>query len=220
MTPAKALPLTLPVLYSFRRCPYAMRARLALLVSGQAVEHREVELKNKPAEMLRMSPKATVPVLEFPDGLVLEESLDIMRWALDRQDPEAWLPADTASSSYLESLIAANDGDFKYHLDRYKYPHRYGLVDGIAHRDLARAFLENLQHRLARTCFLNGAHFGLADAAIAPFVRQFAHTDKAWFAAQPWSQLVQWLADFEASPRFARVMEKHPVWPGVGQGKR
>lgn len=210
----------LPVLYSFRRCPYAMRARLALQVSGQGVEHREVELKNKPAEMLRTSAKATVPVLVLSDGLVLEQSLDIMRWALARHDPEAWLPADAASLTEADALIAANDGDFKYHLDRYKYPHRYGLPDGLAHRDLAREFLNSLQQRLTRTAFLNGAHFGLADAAIAPFVRQFAHTDKVWFAAQPWSQLAQWLGDFERSTRFAQVMEKHPVWPGVDQGER
>ncbi len=209
----------LPVLYSFRRCPYAMRARLALLVSGQAVEHREVELKNKPSEMLRSSPKATVPVLVLNDGVVLEQSLDIMLWALDRQDPELWMPPDAARRTDAKALIAANDGEFKYHLDRYKYPHRYGLSDGVVHRELAREFLNGLQQRLTRTAFLNGAHFGLADAAIAPFVRQFAHTDKAWFAAQPWRQLAQWLSNFEASPRFVGVMEKHPVWPGVVQGE-
>jgi len=197
-----------------------MRARLALLVSSQAVEHREVELKNKPPEMLRASPKATVPVLVLADGVVLDQSLDIMRWALERHDPEGWLPVDAAHRDSLEALIAANDGEFKVHLDRYKYPHRYGLADGIAHRELARGFLEDLQNRLALNGFLNGTHFGLADAAIAPFVRQFAHTDTAWFAAQPWRQLSRWLSDFEASPRFVRVMEKHPVWPGVDQGER
>ena len=115
-------------------------------------------------------------------------------------------------------LIAHNDGDFKHHLDRYKYPHRYGLADGLTHRAQAAVFLESLAQRLAANAYLCGPRFGIADAAIAPFVRQFAHTDKAWFAQQGWPALAQWLADFEASAAFAQVMEKHPVWPGVAGG--
>ena len=206
--------LSPPILYSFRRCPYAMRARLALQMAGQAVEHREIALKNKPAEMLRASPKGSVPVLVLADGSVLEESLDIMRWALGRNDPQGWLVGDDAYRQDAWDLIARNDGDFKFQLDRYKYPHRDGLADGVTHRELARGFLDVLQARLALHSYLAGARFGLADAAIAPFVRQFAHTDVAWFAAQPWSNLVQWLQDFEASAAFALVMEKHPVWQG------
>lgn len=206
--------MPLPILYSFRRCPYAMRARLALLAAGQVVEHREIALKNKPSEMLRVSPKGTVPVLVLTDGTVLEESLDIMRWALGRSDPHGWLAGDDTRRQDLWALIAHNDGEFKFHLDRYKYPHRYGLADGTAHRELARGFLDLLQARLAQHGFLAGARFGLADAAIAPFVRQFAHTDPVWFAAQAWTHLAQWLQDFEASAAFAQVMEKHPVWPG------
>ena len=202
------------ILYSFRRCPYAMRARLALQAAGQVVEHREIALKDKPAEMLRASPKGTVPVLVLADGTVLDESLDIMRWALERSDPQGWLGGDDADREDAWALIAHNDGEFKFHLDRYKYPHRYSLADGVVHRELARGFLETLQNRLALHSFLAGARFGLADAAIAPFVRQFAHTDAAWFAAQSWSHLAQWLQDFEASAAFAQVMEKHPVWPG------
>ena len=218
-SPAVQAPRSLPVLYSFRRCPYAMRARLALLEAGQEVEHREIALKNKPAEMLRASPKGTVPVLVLADGSVLDESLDIMRWALERNDPQGWLASDAADREDAWALIAQNDGEFKFHLDRYKYPHRYGLADGAAHRELAQEFLDVLQDRLARYSFLAGARFGLADAAIAPFVRQFAHTDPAWFAAQTWSHLAQWLQDFEASAAFAQVMEKHPVWSGdVGSG--
>jgi glutathione S-transferase len=191
-----------------------MRARLALQVAGQDVEHREIALKNKPAEMLRASPKGTVPVLVLADGSVLEESLDIMRWALGRNDPQGWLGGDDAYRQDACDLIGRNDGDFKFQLDRYKYPHRYGLADGVTHRELARGFLDVLQARLALHSYLAGARFGLADAAIAPFVRQFAHTDVAWFAAQPWSNLAQWLQDFEASAAFALVMEKHPVWQG------
>ena len=204
----------LPILYSFRRCPYAMRARLALQAAGQAVEHREIALKNKPAEMLRASPKGTVPVLVLADGTVLDESLDIMRWALGRSDPQGWLGGDGADREDAWALIAHNDGEFKFHLDRYKYPHRYGLADGVAHRELARGFLEILQDRLAVHSFLAGARFGLADSAIAPFVRQFAHTDPDWFSAQAWRYLAQWLQDFEASAAFAQVMEKHPLWQG------
>ncbi len=206
--------LSPPILYSFRRCPYAMRARLALQVAGQAVEHREIALKSKPAEMLRASPKGTVPVLVLADGTVLEESLDIMRWALGRNDPQGWLGGDDAYRQEAWDLIAQNDGEFKFHLDRYKYPSRYGLADGVAHRELARGFLDVLQARLALHSYLAGARFGLADAAIAPFVRQFAHTDPTWFAAQTWRNLAQWLQDFEASAAFALVMEKHPVWQG------
>jgi glutathione S-transferase len=191
-----------------------MRARLALQATGQVVEHREIGLKDKPTEMLRASPKGTVPVLVLEDGTVLDESLDIMRWALGRSDPQGWLGGDNAYHNDASDLIAQNDGDFKFHLDRYKYPHRYGLADGLAHRELARGFLDLLQARLTLHSFLAGAHFGFADAAIAPFVRQFAHTDAAWFAAQSWSHLAQWLQDFEASAAFAQVMEKHPVWPG------
>ena len=205
----------LPVLYSFRRCPYAMRARLALRVAGQAVEHREIELKNKPAAMLQASPKGTVPVLVLTDGTVLEQSLDIMRWALARHDPDGWIPADEARRQDTWALIAQNDGDFKFNLDRYKYPHRYGLANGWAHRDQAAVFLQVLALRLAADGCLSGPRFGLADAAILPFVRQFAQTDKAWFAQQNWPALAQWLAHFEASAAFAQVMEKHPVWPGV-----
>ena len=207
-------PSPLPVLYSFRRCPYAMRARLALLSAGQAVEHREIELNNKPGAMLKSSPKGTVPVLVLADVMVLDQSLDIMRWALMRNDPQNWLPTDEASQQHTSTLITQNDGEFKFHLDRFKYPQRYGLPDGVAHRELARGFLAQLQTRLAQGGFLSGTRFGLADAAIAPFVRQFAHTDTMWFSAQAWLGLAQWLADFEASAAFAQVMEKHPVWPG------
>ena len=192
-----------------------MRARLALQAAGQAVQHREIALKSKPGEMLRASPKGTVPVLVLADGAVLEESLDIMRWALGRSDPQGWLSGVSADRQDAWDLIAQNDGEFKFHLDRYKYPHRYGLSDGLAHRELARDFLNTLQDRLVIQDFLGGARFGLTDAAIAPFVRQFAHTDPTWFAAQAWGHLAQWLQDFEASAAFAKVMEKQPIWPGA-----
>lgn len=200
------------VLYSFRRCPYAMRARLALQVSGVAYEHREVALKAKPVEMLAVSPKGTVPVLCLDSGEVLEQSLDIMYWALAQKDPDGWLPAYPQAKANADALIAANDGEFKANLDRYKYPQRFGLNDGLKHRDLGAAWLSELDVQLQKTAYLSGAHWGLSDTCVAPFVRQFARTDRAWFDAQPWVHLSRWLLAFEASDAFAAVMHKHPLW--------
>ena len=214
---------TLPVLYSFRRCPYAMRARLALHASGTAVEHREVVLKNKPAHMLALSPKGTVPVLWLPDaqgtvgGQVLEQSQDIMLWALRQQDPLAWLPASDAGMSDALTLIAHNDDPFKRQLDRYKYPNRSGLDSGAGDRDEASLWLHTLDARLRAQSYLAGERFGLADAAIAPFVRQYAHTNPAWFASQPWAALAAWLAAFEGSALFEAIMQKHAAWQEPAQ---
>jgi glutathione S-transferase len=201
-----------PVLYSFRRCPYAMRARLALVASGTVCELREVVLARKPTALLQASPKGTVPVLVLPFGTVLEQSLDIMLWALRRNDPQQWLPTSAVTMDHALALIARCDGDFKSQLDRYKYPNRYGLPDGLTHRTLGAQFLRELDARLKSDQTLHGAHFGLADAAIAPFVRQFAHADPAWFASQPWPDLQPWLAAFEASDAYLRVMDKMPAW--------
>ncbi len=197
--------LTDPILYSFRRCPYAIRARLALAVSGTAVEHREVKLRDKPAEMLAASPKGTVPVLVLPEGRVIDESLDIMRWALERNDPEGWLAGDDPD------LIAANDGAFKHHLDRYKYLERFA-ADDVDHRAAGLAILEGLEARLAERAYLGGERFGLADAAILPFVRQFAAVDREWFAAQDLARVQAWLAAFVGSALFEGVMAVREVW--------
>ena len=200
------------VLYSFRRCPYAMRARLALLASGVAYEHREVALKAKPAEMLAVSPKGTVPVLCLATGEVLEQSLDIMWWALKQSDPHGWLPPTPEALSDAQDMVATLDGAFKANLDRYKYPQRFDLVDGVCHRDEAAAWLLTLDARLQSQAFLSGQRWGWLDACVGPFVRQFARTDRAWFDAQPWLQLAQWLVAFENSAAFADVMHKHPLW--------
>lgn len=209
------MPDMLPVLYSFRRCPYAMRARLALQSSGVDYEHREVVLKQKPAHLLALSPKGTVPVLWLPGSTrtpVLDQSWDIMRWALGQHDPEGWWPASEAGLADALALLAHNDGPFKQQLDRYKYPNRSGLASGQADRDGAAEWLHTLDARLQAAPFLAGPQFGLADAALAPFVRQFAHTDPAWFADQPWRCLAQWLAAFEASERFAAIMTRQAPW--------
>ena len=203
---------SMTVLYSFRRCPFAMRARLALQAAAVEVELREVALKDKPAEMLRASPKGTVPVLVLPSGTVIEQSLDIMLWALRQHDPQGWLPATTAALDQAVAAVAVNDGPFKQALDRYKYPARFALVDGLAWRAQGATVLQQWEDTLAAQPFLQGRQWGLADAAIAPFVRQFAHTDMAWFAAQNWPRLQRWLDACEASPAFAAVMEKVPVW--------
>lgn len=204
-----------PVLYSFRRCPYAMRARLALRASGVVYEHREIVLKNKPAHMLALSPKGTVPVLWLRDqeaSPVLAQSLDIMLWALRQHDPHAWLPTTETQWAHTLARIASNDGPFKQHLDRYKYPQRFGLPDGVADRDQAAQLLHTLDVDLQASPYLSGPHWGLQDAALAPFVRQFAHVDPTWFAAQTWTALAAWLAQFEASDDFAAVMQKMPLW--------
>lgn len=209
---------TLPVLYSFRRCPYAMRARLALSVSGVVHEHREVVLKHKPQHMLTLSPKGTVPVLWLRGAAghqTLEQSLDIMLWALHQHDPLGWLPATEADMATALLLITHNDGPFKRQLDRYKYPNRSGLDCGTQDRDEAVPWLHTLDAQLRLQPFLAGSHFGLTDAAIAPFVRQYAHTNPAWFGTQSWSALTNWLAAFEASDLFTAIMQKHAPWQGA-----
>lgn len=194
-----------PILYSFRRCPYAMRARLALVVSGAACVVREVKLSAKPQPMLDASPKGTVPVLVLPDGGVVDQSLDIMHWALARNDPEGWLVREDAT------LIARNDGAFKHDLDRYKYPDRHNS-DANAHRASGLGFLQELDARIAADGQLNGASRGITDAAIMPFVRQFAAVDSAWFDAQPLPHLHQWLSGHLQSPLFQAVMTRLVPW--------
>ena len=194
-----------PVLYSFRRCPYAMRARLALAAAGQVVELREVSLKAKAPELLEASAKGTVPVLVQADGAVLEESLEIMRWALEQADPLGWLQADGAETA---ALIARNDGPFKRNLDRFKYPDRYGEVDPLEHRAAALAILREWEQRLAVGGWLLGGQATLADWALLPFVRQFRLADPDGFAAESaLDSLKDWLARFEHSELLARVMD-------------
>ncbi len=196
---------TEPVLYSFRRCPYAMRARLALAVSGIAYELREVKLSAKPQAMLAASPKGTVPVLVLASGEVIDQSIDIMHWSLAISDPEGWLAQDDTA------LIAANDGPFKHDLDRYKYPERHDC-DALLHRECGLTFLRTLDARLVHANYLCGPTRGLTDAAIMPFIRQFAAVDRDWFDAQPLPYLQKWLADHLASRLFEAVMVRLPPW--------
>lgn len=188
-----------------------MRARLALAVSGQACELREVVLKAKPAELLAASPKASVPVLVLPNGQVIDQSLDIMRWALSHSDPGQWLPKEPQAAQVL-AIIEDCEQTFKYHLDRYKYPGRFVGADPLAHRSAAAGWLSGLAQQLTGTGWLFGAKAGLADMAIAPFVRQFAQTDPEWFAAQDWPGLRTWLNAIVTSALFDSVMHKYPPW--------
>jgi len=204
----------LPVLYSFRRCPYAMRARLALIAGDTRCELREVVLRDKPAEMLAASPKGTVPVLVMADGTVLEQSLDVMLWALRRHDPQRWLQPEVGTLEDMLALVAACDNGFKPQLDRYKYPGRFTEAEDSA-RERGAQFLRELEARLSVSAHLAGAHATLADAALMPFVRQFAMVDPAWFDAQPWPRLHAWLSAWMASDLFARAMPKYAPWkPG------
>ena len=193
------------VLYSFRRCPYAMRARMAVLVSGVTVELREVVLRDKPAAMLAASPKGTVPVLVLPDGRVIDESFEIMRWALAQDDPEDWL------GGYDAAQIAVNDGPFKHHLDRYKYPERHGS-EPLAHRAAGLGLLADLEQRLAAEDNLCRETRSLTDIAIFPFVRQFGAVDRAWFEAQPLPLVRAWLARHTGSALFEAAMARVPPW--------
>lgn len=193
-----------------------MRARLAVAASGRICELREVVLRNKPQALLDASPKATVPVLVDVDGTVVDQSLDIMLWALRHNDPGGWLSPAGEKCKDMFALIAYCDGPFKQALDRYKYPARYDTVDGRPERDQAAQWLLGLNERLENQRFLFGPMQVLADMAIAPFVRQYAHTDMPWFQEQAWPALQRWLNDFKSSALFEQVMHKYSPWqPGA-----
>ena len=209
---------SLPIFYSFRRCPYAMRARMALVGSQQHVQLREILLRDKPAHMVEVSPKATVPVMVLDNDQVLEESLDIMLWALKRHDPNQWLQPEQGTLNDMLTLISEMDGDFKHHLDHYKYATRHAAEgedpDAYAekHRTAAVEILVGLEERLQANRFLFGSRIALADVAIAPFIRQFANTDIDWFNAQDLPKLQSWLQAFLADDLFTGIMTKFPQW--------
>ena len=194
--------MTAHVLYSFRRCPYAMRARMALRYSGVPLTTVEVSLKAKPVEMLALSPKGTVPVLVCADGRVIEQSLDIMRWALAQKDPDNWLGPDSAA------LIEENDHVFKTHLDRYKYAIRYPEQPMEHYRAQGEQFLQHLEDLLGHAPYLAGDRLSFADVALAPFIRQFAHVDREWFEQAPYPHLRVWLERILTSALFTSVMAK------------
>jgi glutathione S-transferase len=195
----------LALLYSYRRCPYAMRARMALSYAGIAYHVQDISLKDKPAGLLAVSPKGTVPVLVLPDGQVLEQSLDIMHWALQQHDPAQWLGIDRYKS---QALISENDGAFKQALDKYKYASRFPEQSAASYRSQAEVFLCKLELALQDQLFLSGTHLSLTDVAIFPFIRQFAAVDANWFAQAAYPKLQAWLQARLESSLFLGVMVK------------
>ena len=195
----------LALLYSYRRCPYAMRARMALSYAGIAYHVQDISLKDKPAGLLAVSPKGTVPVLVLPDGQVLEQSLDIMHWALQQHDPAQWLGIDRYKS---QALISENDGAFKQALDKYKYASRFPEQSAASYRSQAEVFLCKLELALQDQPFLSGTHLSLTDVAIFPFIRQFAAVDANWFAQAAYPKLQAWLQARLESSLFLGVMVK------------
>ena len=197
-------------LYSFRRCPYAMRARLGLLFAGLQVELREIILKNKPAQMLAISPKGTVPVLQLLDGTVIAESGEIMLWALEQHDPHGLLDAQLLPQA--KALIEQNDNEFKHWLDRYKYADRHPEMTQLEYRQRGEAFLQLLEQLLTTNPYLLGNSASIADIGIMPFVRQFAHVDRDVFYSLPYPHLQRWLQDWLEHPIFVQAMSKFQVW--------
>ncbi len=208
----------LPVLYSFRRCPYAIRARLALKQSAIKVELREVILANKPPEMLLASPKATVPVLVLADGSVMDESLDIIYWALSSNDSDNWLPDNNNLSQEVNELITVNDGIFKEHLDHYKYANRSPEFTAEHYRKQGEEFLQHLEQLLAESNYLISNHITIADIAIFPFIRQFSFVDKDWFDQSQYENLKVWLNELLEMELFKDIMRKHPQWVTGNKG--
>ncbi|MBT6272887.1 MAG: glutathione S-transferase [Chromatiales bacterium] len=202
---------TLPILYSFRRCPYAMRARMALMNASVVCDLREVVLRNKPPSMLALSAKGTVPVLQLTDGTVIDESLDVMEWALAQADPGGWLEADLDAT---RALIDKNDSTFKAQLDRYKYFVDYPEQPQEYYRDQASPFLSELENLLGghQGGGLAASNTTFADVAIFPFIRQFARVNLDWFQQAGYDLLNQWFDRFEKSSVFLSVMNKYPRW--------
>jgi len=211
--------MNFPILYSFRRCPYAIRARMALNYAGISYELREVSLKSKPQEMLDISAKGTTPVMQIfnsgtfnQDFIVLEESLDIMNWAIQQNDPLSWEDLPDESMAIAKHLINTNDHEFKQALDRYKYPNRFPEKPQEFYQQQAEEFLQVLELQLQSNNFLICDRQTLADIAIFPFVRQLAYVNIDWFNSSPYPKLQQWLQWHETSAMFEFVMQKFPVW--------
>lgn len=202
-----------PILYSFRRCPYAIRARMTINYCNILVELREVVLRNKPTDMLAHSPKGTVPVLILPDGRVIDESWEVITWALSCHDPDRWFNENTAQTQEtIKKLVHDNDMIFKKHLDQYKYAIRYPEKPMEYYREQGATFLQSLEDRLTMHKYLIADQIMVADIAIFPFIRQFAFVDKTWFDQAPYPQLQNWLNHFLESNLFLEVMKKYSPW--------
>ena len=208
-----------PILYSFRRCPYAIRSRMAIVYSqSRTVQLREVVLRDKPPCMLNISKKATVPVLLLENGRVLDESLDIIFWAFEHSASHCWLPSSQEDIRLCRELVEQNDGSFKEALDRYKYSDRYPEHSLQYYRERGEIFLGVLERRLKNNKFLLDSSMNYSDIAIFPFIRQFAFVDKAWFDSAPYPNLRRWLDYFLVSQLFLSVMKKYPQWHSGDDG--
>ena len=200
----------LPILYSFRRCPYAMRARMAIHISDQRCELREVLLRDKPPSMLQYSAKGTVPVLILQDGKVIDESLDVIDWALNLNDPDDWQRSKDTKKT--KELIKINDGEFKYHLDRYKYSKRYDNEDPEFHRKKCLKFIESVNNELNNSKYIFDDNISYADIVVLPFIRQFRIADIEWFDSLPYDNLKKWLSSFLNSSLLNSIMKKYDLW--------
>jgi len=201
-----------PVLYSFRRCPYCMRAHMALKNTGIKIELREVALSNLPAPLLKLSSEETVPVLHLPNDEVFSESWEIVKWALLQNDPDNWLGNENKHALDAEILIETNDFSFKADLDRYKYADRHPEQSQDEYREACEEFIEELEDMLSEYSYLLGDQISLADIGVFPFVRQFSLVDKDWFDQSQYSKVQNWLQRLIDSPLFQEIFQKHPLW--------
>ena len=200
----------LPILYSFRRCPYAMRARMAIHISSQKCEIREVLLRDKPPSMLEYSSKGTVPVLVLQSGEVIDESLDVIDWALNLNDPDNW--QRSKDNEKTKELIKINDGEFKHHLDRYKYSKRYDNEDPEFHRKKCLKFIEKINSELQNSKYIFDDEISYIDISLLPFIRQFRIADNEWFDELPYENVKSWLSNFLNSELLESIMSKHDLW--------
>ena len=208
----------LPILYSLRRCPYAMRARLGILLANQQVLIREIVTKDKPKELLKCSPKGTVPVLVLPDGKVIEQSWDVMMWALQQNDPQDLLRSSNPSlSEQIHQLIQHNDNEFIGHLEKYRASVRYRNNDIEQRRNLCEVFIAELEDKLAQHDYLFGDSPSLADFAVMPFVSQFVRVEKKWFVQSEYQNVVRWLRTHLESKLYTHVMKQYPLWNDTKQ---
>ena len=201
-----------PILYTFRRCPYAMRARLAIKASGVIVEIREVKLKNKPEELLNISPKATVPVLYISSKKIIEESLDIMKWALEINDPLKLLKQEKLNRIEVHNTFNKLENDFKQNLDRYKYSSRFDQPNPELYRDKNLKILNEFNTSLQHNKGIYSSHLSLLDYAIFPFVRQFRNVNSVWFDSLELNFLKSWLYELIDSDQFSSIMKKNLIW--------
>ncbi|MBW3696042.1 glutathione S-transferase [Vibrio sp. T187] len=205
--------MSLPILYSLRRCPYAMRARMGLILAKQPVLLRDIVTRNKPQELLDASPKGTVPVLVLSNGQVIEQSLDIMRWALQLNDPANLLRSEQPElAGSIQQLIALNDQKFIPNLEQYRASMRYHNDDQVQRREACESFIRPLEEKLRNHTYLFGDTPSQADFALMPFISQFARVDKKWFVQSSYVNLGKWLKAHYESPLYTKVMKQYPQW--------